>query len=227
MAKKYLRLSSVLKKLLFDRDMKPVDLARALYMPTPTIHRLVTGKSTRPHESSLKPIANYFSIEVGQLLGEEPLPQWENNQQAAALPNMIKTIPIIGWEEIADLQKAIQLSQKKIPVAGEVNDDCFALIMNDHSMEPLFPKKTILIFDPHKKPVDRSYVLVKLDGKSNPIFRTLLIDADYKYLKPLNPDLNMYKMRLLEDKHLIVACLFESRLNHTPDESNNFLEVAS
>ena len=69
MAKKYLNLGKILKKLLLERDLKPADLSRAVHIPPPTIHRLITGKSTRPYASSLKPIADFFSISVEQQLG--------------------------------------------------------------------------------------------------------------------------------------------------------------
>ncbi len=67
MAKKYLSLGKVLKKLLFERDLKPADLAREVNIPPPTIHRLITGKSTRPYESSLKPIAKFFQFQLNSL----------------------------------------------------------------------------------------------------------------------------------------------------------------
>ncbi len=193
MAKQYLQLSRTLKRLLFEKDMKPADLARALNIPSPTIHRLVTGKSTRPYESSLKPIADFFSIDVDQLLGEKPLSS-ENPGEPPSIPSAqsIKTISILSWENVSDFKSSRKESHKQIAVSGNINDDCFALIMNDHSMTPLFPKKTILIFDPNKK-----------------------------------PDLNVYKMRLLNENDTIVACLFESRMSHDSEEDNDILEVTT
>ena len=174
MAKKYLQLSSILKRLLFEKNMKPIDLARELDLPQPTIHRLVTGKSTRPYKSSLEPIAGYFDISVDQLIGEEPLlAEWQPQESnAQALQNIvIKTVPMIAWQSITDLSTARKNAKKKIAITGNISNDCFAVLMHDHSMEPLFTKGTILIFDPHKKPSDRSYVLVKLAQKNQFIFR--------------------------------------------------------
>ncbi len=42
----------------------------------------------------------------------------------------------------------------------DVSNEAFATIMPDSSMEPLFPRESILIFDPALESVDRSYVLV-------------------------------------------------------------------
>jgi SOS-response transcriptional repressor LexA len=208
--------------------MKPADLARALNIPSPTIHRLVKGKSTRPHASSLEPIANFFSITVEQLLGEETLPKLINNEEITLpVKSDITIVPIIAWEDIYNIKEAKTKSKNNVAVIGNSHDDYFALIMNDHSMEMLFPKRTILIFDPHKKPTDRSFVLVKLAGIETPIFRQLLVDVDHQYLKPLNPDLNMYKMRLVNENDCILASLFESRINHEIDDNGSILEVRS
>ena len=227
MAKKYLKLSATLKKLLFDKNMKPMDLARELDLPQPTIHRLVTGKSTRPYKSSLEPIAQYFDISVDQLIGEEPLlASWQPDEPTSQELQtwVIKPIPIIPWSSLDQLTEARAHAKKQLAITGKISDAGFAVMMNDHSMEPLFTKSSFLIFDPMKKPVDRSYVLVKLTNKDQFIVRQLLTDVDEKYLKPLNPDNSVYKMRRVEAGDTIVATLFESRTNFdTSHEDELFL----
>lgn len=225
MAKKYPLLSKVLKKLLFDRDMKPVELARAVDMPVPTVHRLVTGKSTRPYQSSLEALAEYFEITQEQLLGEKPLPGEETNAPPAILKknqqpseNYIKQIPLVPWDKITNFDK-LENSYDKIPCLGTISDQGFALIMPDSSMSPIFAKGNILIFDPAKAPIDRSFVLVKLAENNALVFRQMLVDVDYKYLKPLNPDLNAFKMRLLNESDQILGVLVESRQIHNDDLS--------
>lgn len=39
-------------------------------MPQPTIHRILTGESTEPRLSTLKPLADYFGVSVSELRGE-------------------------------------------------------------------------------------------------------------------------------------------------------------
>jgi SOS-response transcriptional repressor LexA len=231
MAKKYLKLSSILKTLLFQKNMKPIDLARELDLPQPTIHRLVTGKSTRPYKSSLEPIADYFNISVDQLIGEEPLladwqPEVTKAQELQTF--IIKPVPLIPWAGLSQLNQSSQQAKKKLVITGSISDACFAVMMNDHSMEPLFTKGSFLIFDPNKKTLDRSYVLVKLAHKDQFIVRQLLVDVDERYLKPLNPDSGIYKMRCLETDDTIIAVLFESRTNFdTTNEDELLLENKS
>jgi transcriptional regulator with XRE-family HTH domain len=102
MAKKYTKLSEILRKLLFERNMKAVDLARKVDLPQPTVHRLVTGKSTRPYKSSLKPIADYFGVTIDQLIGEEPLAKGETPKtyQPIQTRDQIHNIPLLNWEQI-------------------------------------------------------------------------------------------------------------------------------
>lgn len=213
MTKHYPKLSRILQKLLYERRITPSELARQAHLPIPTVHRLVTGKSTRPYSSSLKPIADYFSLEIEQLIGERPIPNWESKNSINNLANeRIKTIPIIAWKDIANIREAKEKSEHVVFTVN-TNNDCFALIMHDHSMEPLFPKNTILIFDPNKEPTDRSYILVKLTSGLPPVFRQILIDIDQRYIKSLNHDFKE-QMRLLNQNDVIIASLLESRISH-------------
>jgi len=208
MAKKYLKLGNILKRLLFDRDMKPIDLAREVNLPAPTIHRLITGKSTRPYTTSLKPIADYFAITVDQLLGEEALATSEIDKQSRI--KNIHHLPLVPWDQLQD-NKIEKNKCEVIPFVGIIGKNAYATRLPDYSMEPLFPYGSILIFDPHKRYKDRSYVLVKLHEARAPIFRQLLIDCDNKYLKPLNPDLNAFTMRAVGKNDEIIATLIEAR----------------
>ncbi|EKD91679.1 MAG: repressor protein C2 [uncultured bacterium] len=195
--------------------MKPVELSREVNLPPTTIHRLITGKSTRPYKSSLKPIADFFSVSVDQLLGESPLLSEKN----IISKNAIRYLPFINWEMLSLLrnaQKKHETENENIPFVGNIGAQAFATTMNDSSMEPQFSKNNILIFDPEKKPLDRSYVLVQLDENIF-IFRQLLIDADHQFLKPLNPDLNIFKMRLLGKTDKIVAVLVEARQKYSDE----------
>lgn len=208
MAKKYSNLSKVLKKLLFKNDMRPVDLARQLNMPPPTIHRLVTGKSTRPYKSSLEPIAEFFDLSIEELLGEDDKVEAQNkNHEITSLK--AKIIPVISWESI-DRENKDDDKLSEI-TAANISSKSFALHMPDYSMEPIIRKDSILIFDPIIPLVDRCYVLVKLDESEKHIVRQLLIDADKMFIKSLNPDISATSIRLLSVEDKIIAKLVEIR----------------
>jgi SOS-response transcriptional repressor LexA len=208
MAKPYLKLSSILKKLLYERHMHSTDLAQAVNLPQPTIHRLVTGKSTRPYLSSLEPIAQYFSIEVAQLIGEKPLPF------STTLLDQITQVPFMSWKNI--VTQEIDVNHPPIPFIGSISKKCFATAMPDVSMEPLIPHGSLLILDPELVANDRSYILVRLQEENQMVLRELLIDGDHQFLKPLNSHFTSFKMQLLNKDDEVLACLVEIRHNCHP-----------
>jgi SOS-response transcriptional repressor LexA len=194
-------LSKNLKKLLFEREITPTDLAKALDMPVPTIHRIVTGKTTRPHEKSIKAISDYFSIDPNKLAAIE---------SSSLAKNKITEIPLIQWNDL-DANTEVYYSENKVAAAG-VSDKAFAMVMPDHSMNPIIEKGSTLIFDPTATPTDRCLVLVKIDELNIFIVRQLLIDLDNSYIKSLNNDFGTKSLRLLSKKDLIIARLVEVRI---------------
>jgi len=209
-------LSSILNRLLFEKKMKPIDLARKLGIPQPTMHRIVTGKSPNPHKSNLEPLAEYFDVTVEQLKGEEPLPidLWSDSLLPTKKVETLQ-IPIIAWEQLSELEIPIkQPSDHFLIIAPHLNPNCFATYMNDSSMEPQFEKGTTLIIDPDKPFKDRGFILILLDEDNTLVFRQVLIDANYKYLKSLHPDLSTFPMRVVEDDDKIFGTLVEARRNY-------------
>lgn len=207
MAKHFLSLSKILQKLLYDKRMNASELAKEVDLPIPTVHRIVTGKSTRPYKASLQPIADYFSISLDQLVGEEPLPNDLSLEQKVTKP--IREIPLLNWENLSAKDKP-KVAVDFI-VASQVSETCFATLMCDSSMAPHFPQGTVLIFEPKKEASDRSFVLVHLAKSNCYVFRQILFDADYKFLKPLNPELKASQMRILEAQDELIATLVEAR----------------
>lgn len=202
------RLSEVLKALLRHRKLTVSELARHTGIVQPVIYRMTTGETDNPKLSSLLPIANYFNVNLSQLIGEEPLSHKDNTE------NNVKAIPLLTLSNVHEYKKVIPNEPKNIMAMG-LSDEAFALVMPDTSMEPMFQRSSLLIFDPLNDPQDRSFVLVRLAAPATIVFRQLIIDVDQKYLKPLNPDFNLFKMRLLDKNDEIIANLVESRNYHT------------
>ena len=214
--KKTSQLGEVLSRLMFERKLRATDLARELGLPQPTIHRMATGKSPNPHRASLEPIAQYFDITVDQLKGDTPLPEtvW-GDSLLPTKPADTRHVPIVKWADLPEVKFPAPVQDDQFVVtAPDLGERCFATYMNDSSMEPHFSVGTTLIVDPDKPPKDRSFVLIKLHETGVPIFRQLLIDADFQYLKPLNPDLSAFQMRLLEEDDKILGTLVEARRNY-------------
>lgn len=127
MAKHYFNLSKILSNLLYERRMNPSELAREVGVPSTTVHRLVTGKSTRPYRNSLIPIADYFSMSVEQLIGEEQLPNnlWQESSTGKGVEQSIVKIPIISGDEVINREKEAVTHHQYVLSAGSISDESF------------------------------------------------------------------------------------------------------
>ncbi len=197
------KIRQILNRLMAEKKIRVAELARRINLPQPTVHRIATGACEHPHLSSLEPIANFFSINVDQLKGHEPIP-WLDR---------VTKVPLLNWNEISD--KPIKLREKQnfefILTDADVGKAGFALKIKDSSMDPVFPINTVLIIDPERQPRDRNYIIAKLLNHSEVIFRQLLIDAGNHYLKPLSPDFEQYKMTRLNNNDKIMGIVVQAK----------------
>ena len=207
------KLSQNLKRMLFHKDMRISDLARATGIPKPTAHKIVAGSCSRPHMKSLIPIAEYFGITVDQLKGLEPI-EWLNNSEHLKELG-VNQVPLLDWQDIKEklTDDIMQLHTKckKIYTESLVSNLTFALELKDSSMEPIFPINSLVILDPQRSYRDRHYVLVKLQQHNEPLFRQLIVDGEDLFIKPLQPDLEHFRMHLLGKNDAILAVLVEAR----------------
>lgn len=200
-------IGSIIKELLYKNNIKPADLAKATDIPPPTIHRIITGQTLNPYQSSLKKISEFFGITIKQLIGEEGLDYDKNSEHI--VNNLINNVYVnlISWKDLNKLE--IKHSITKM-IVSNVSKKSFALLCEDYSMEPMFKKDSILIFDTEKTFVDHSYILVKIYPDLF-LFRQLILDGNIKYIKALNPDLQTNNYRKLQKNDVIIATLAEIR----------------
>lgn len=200
------KISDILHQLMRKKNLHATELARQVNLPQPTIHRILTGACEHPHLSTIKPLANFFDISVEQLKGFEPISFIDN----------VLHIPLIHWDQITTFERNLsqKMAKKFIVTDAIVSIDAYAVEVNDASMEPVFPRGSILISDPKRQAKDRSYVLAKLQSYSDPVFRQLLIDADKYYLKPLSPDFSQYKLTQLSNHDKIYSTVVQVRRDY-------------
>ncbi len=204
-----------LKKLLFEYEISATELAQCIDIPQPTIHRIIVGKSKQPRNETINKIADYFRIDPDKLLSAD----FNVNNHLAKQQRKISAnntsdifeIPIIDLQQTASTIEANQNINRHILSTRDINPKCFAVYLNDSSMEPIFTKNNLIIFDPDKTPTDRDYILVKLDNSIIFVFRQLIINGGDKFLKPLNPELNGFPLKLLQQDDLILGVAVESR----------------
>lgn len=200
------RVGQILNRLMADKKIRVAELARRINLPQPTVHRIATGTCEHPHLSSLGPIAHFFSISVDQLKGHEPIPWLDRAAR----------VPLLTWDEVLlwSGKKNDRQYNEFVLTDAAIGKSGFAIKIKDASMDPVFPKNTVLIADPEKEARDRSYVIAKLANHSEAIFRQLLTDAGDRYLKPLSPDFEQYKMTRLGSKDKILSVLVQAKRDY-------------
>ncbi len=189
-----MHISKTLKKLLSEHKLNTMELARRTGIGQPVIYRLMSGETDNPKIVTLCALASYFGITVNQLIGETPLCIGQGKQSKSS--KKMSEIPIINWDEVADYKTKHSVNSEVAFANVSFNSRIYALKMDDNSMTPIFSKGTIIIIDGNKIPKDRSYAVIKLKEQKKAVFRQVLIDGNYQYLKPLNPDIDKYKMKL-------------------------------
>lgn len=193
-------------------DLSLSDLARETKIPQPTLHHIIDGKTKKPRRQALEALAHFFSISIPQLLGIAPL--------SPTIPDSIKdnlkiaTVPLIDWDLAKNWErKKNDLSKfDEILLNKQIHENAFAVQLNDSSLEPLFQEKSILIFDPAKKPYERDFILAHLSQPDIIIFNRLFIDRTHLYIKQDKKDGNAELIKLDPLKDKIIATLIEARL---------------
>src|SRR3990167_2667049 len=151
--------SKIIKQLMHKIGLKEAELARQTGLPQTTINRLLLGETLDPRANTLIPIAKFFGVTIGQLLGQEAI----NFSQMPGYKGTATTIPLIEWHDMQTW-----LSHKNnmfftncahwITTEKNMSKDSFALKALS-LMEPLFRKASIIIIDPHVEYKDGSFVI--------------------------------------------------------------------
>jgi transcriptional regulator with XRE-family HTH domain len=190
-------------------NVSETQLARALGVSVMTIRRVVSGETEDPRISTLSLIASYFDVSVDSLL--------ENNEMPINLMKKQKPyfVPIIDWESL----------EKKDSINFSSWDNWYPLINNDvlhldqnafaleskNSMQPRYPKGTLLIINPNEDPLDNDVVLIKSILTNEISLRELIIDSPKWILHPiiLGSELIFYN----EEEHVIIGVVVLSVLH--------------
>lgn len=161
--KEHLKFREIIGQLMESMDnISENKLAGEIGMPQQTIHRLLSGATPDPRISTLKPIAKYFNITIGQLIGDEPIKSTYGNNN-----HDLKTyvqIPLIHWEQVKTYKQTVhELDNTNwldwISTNLPVSQSAYALKIIDKSLPTPFLYNTVIIVDPEIEPNDNDVVV--------------------------------------------------------------------
>jgi transcriptional regulator with XRE-family HTH domain len=206
-------LQTNLKKLMIKHGhMSVSDLAKATGLPQPTLYQLYTGVTGNPRKKTLAALADYFSITVNQLLGEDTLPTYLPEKIKAQLE--LNTAPLLTWDDLPHWPDTLNLDNKKeIFLDEKSSPTTFAITMPDASMEPLFPNGCLLIFDVEKTTKDQDCAIIFLKKINQFLFKKILTRDQSVYAQSINPAFNNPETIQLTEQDKILATLLEARLS--------------
>lgn len=203
------KLANTLKALLLERNLSESELARQTGVCQPVIHRLASGETDNPKIESLRPIAKFFSISLDQLVGDAPLlsdqPLFYIEQELFNLP-LITLKEAILWPENRGNTFYSTLVQTDL----KISDQAYAIRLKDSTMYPMFPDGTLLIIEPNQQCMHKDFVIAYKKGQQQAIFKQILIDGKYHYLKSVSPDYPSQKMTK-HDK--ILGVMLQARID--------------
>jgi len=117
-------------------------------------------------------------------------------------------IPILAWNDIGNFikQKATLLAKEFTHLSVTAgSSQCFATVLENSSMEPLFSHGSLLIFNPDIIPQNSDYII--FSDKQNIFFRQYFIEGKEIYLKTFDV---LYKAFTINEI-MIFGVLIESR----------------
>ncbi|MFN7096476.1 MAG: helix-turn-helix domain-containing protein [Gammaproteobacteria bacterium] len=167
------------------KHLNETQLAKGCNLHQPTIHRLLSGETTDPRLSTLLQIADYFDISLNELIGKKA---------SSEKGTSIKRIPIISWKEAIhgnDFVSALNLNNWKNWSATEIDlsEHAYALYSKS-SMEPRFPKNSLLLIEPNLSVTDGDLVIIKFQEADEVGIREIITDGPKKELKTLMGNTN-------------------------------------
>lgn len=206
--------SKIIRQLMSESGVIEAELARQTGLPQTTVNRLLLGETLDPRANTLIPIAKFFSVTIGQLLGQEPIhPNRIPGTITLTNKNAWSTIPIIKWPEAQSWlfqQSRITPNNHShwITTEKDISQDSFALETLD-CMEPRFRKGSIAIIDPHYKYEDGHFVIVSLNNSTATVRRILKDGADIYFKKLYGSEEPIKK----QEADTIIGTIVETRTN--------------
>jgi phage repressor protein C with HTH and peptisase S24 domain len=192
-------------------SMSQSELARKIGVKPQVIQYLCTGniKSSR------------FTYEIADALNinHSWLAAGEGEMVATAQPQAESyKICLIDWDKLDDIfeqKKEINLFYEKnnyLLANVENPNSCFALQLNEKSMEPRFDQGTFLIFNTQIEAHENDFVLAKISRSNTWLFRQFKNINNKKTLAPINKDI--FNTIPLEESDKVFAVMVQTICNY-------------
>ena len=200
------KLSKNLNLLMAEGRLNAEELSRRIGLPASTIKKIRHNNDANPTLSTLSPLAKYFSLTIGQLVGNEPLPGSRIKGSYKIAPEILCHVPLISWQDaIIWPTTCDDQSRPTITTEHKYSKTAYALLVEEDDWENL-AKDTALLIDPSLKAEHRDFIIVHKDGQKIPTLKQALFDEGQMYLKPVT---QRYNIAAFTPEHKILGVIVE------------------
>jgi len=173
-----------LHRLMNEKNITEAELARRTNIPQPTLHKILSGKTSDPRASTLRSLADFFGVTIDALLTGNI----STSSGSTTLAVKSQSIAIISWSDCLEASKLLRsLSPTTWGhwITTEYSSAGAFALSSKPSMEPRFPKGSTLIIDPNINPEDGDLIVVHYPNTNEATLRELSIDGPAKQLIPI------------------------------------------
>lgn len=197
-----------LHHLMRNFSVSEAELSRRTHIPQPTLHKILSGKTSDPRMSTLKSLATFFNIPLDALCTT-------NIQKSEKAKHHAISIPVISWSECTRLPDFInEISPNNWEnwiVINPINQSNMFALVSKPSMEARFPRSTMLIIDPKLYPSDGDLAVVLYPSTHEATLRGVSFDGPQKLLLPITPNA---APDTLDDSIQIIGTVVQSRFSY-------------
>ncbi len=189
-----------LKKVRQDAKLTQKELAQLSGVAQQIISGLETGKYSETKD--IVKLARALGVSPSWLSEGRPdyssIVNESNNLSNITPVEIVCRVPLISWSEVVEWCENPQLhksgnKEESIPVTKKIGINSYALevegvgMLNPSGEGYSFTPGSIIVCDPDQKPRNESFVIAKLPGSEDVVFKQLIIEGGRKYLASLNP----------------------------------------
>lgn len=203
------KLSDNLNFLMTEARISADELGRRTGIPASTIKKIRNRYNPNPTLTTLLPLAQYFTITLDQLVGNEPLPETRVKGSYQMNAEKLRQIPVLSWEESICWPNTIERSHLTTTTENNYGVTAYALIVEEDNWENL-ARNTLLLVDPMLEVEHRDYIVVHKQGQKKPALKQALFDEGQIYLKPITRE---YPIATLTSEHKILGVVVEYKKN--------------
>ncbi|MDX2165043.1 MAG: helix-turn-helix transcriptional regulator [Gammaproteobacteria bacterium] len=160
------------------------ELYKNTNIPITTIQRLRNDPKANPTISSLKPIADFFSLTIDELISGDLTKLSTKKGVYKENKQYWTKVPILTWKEAINWKAHLKKESPVVTTDIDISSSAYALKIEE-DLDDGFRKNSTIIIDPEVEAENMDYLISYKSDSKLPILKQLREHDGDLYLKPL------------------------------------------